>query len=255
MLVAWNNLADAAAVTAGSQVASLPATNVQLALLSLKWGTAAGVKSSNLVFDMGTAQGCAVLAVLGTNLTPTATMRLRASNSDPTGAAGEILDTGTISANVKTGYGAIYYPFTLATARYWRLDLADASLADNMLVGRVVLAPTWKPPFGFNWGWSVTSLDPSTISKSYGGQAYADIRPQQRVLAGTIDFMAETDAYGSAFVAMRANGVVKDVLVIPFETGARISEESVWGLCQVSKPIPQRLGQIFTMDISVEERL
>lgn len=255
MLIAWDNKVDAAVVSAGSQVATLPATNVQLAHLALKWGTAAGVKSSYLLFDLGAALACALLAVLGSNLTPTATMRLRASTADPTAVAGDLLDTGTISGNVKTGYGAIYYSFNSVSARYWRLDLTDASLADNLQVGRVVLAPKWAPTVGQLYGWDIEPLDPSNISKSYGGQAYADIRPQQRVLNFTLDFLSESEMFANAFALARANGVVKDVLAIPFETGARVSEQSVWGLVRASRPLVHRLSQIYRQDFQIEERL
>lgn len=255
MIIAWDNKIDAGIVTAGSQVSSLPATNVQLALLALKWGTAAAVKSSFLLFDLGSSLSCAILAVLGSNLTPTATMRLRASVTDPTATGSLVLDTGTIAAGVAAGYGAIYYPFNAVAARYWRLDLADASLVDNMLVGRVVLAPVWKPSNGQLYEWTILPNDPSQISKSYGGQAYADIRPQLRELDFTLDFLSESEMFGNAFALARANGVVKDVLAIPFETGARISEQSVWGLCKASRPISHRLSQIFRQDFTIEERL
>lgn len=255
MLIAWDNKADAAAVSAGSALSSLPASNVQAQLLATKWGTAAGVKSSYLLFDLGASLEIAVLAVLGSNLTPTATVRLRASNADATAVAGDLKDTGVIAAGVSAGYGAIYNPFDSVNARYWRVDLADAALADNMLVGRVVLAPKWIPTVGMPYGWGVTSVDPSKIASSTGGQRWADQRPQKRVVQFQLDWMNESEMFGNAFAMARAIGIVKDVLVMPFETGARLQEQSVWGACKTSPPLQHRAAKIFTQQFTVEETL
>src|SRR5574340_1443988 len=118
MILGWENKADAAMIPAGSEIATLPASNVQQPHLSRKWNTAAGVKSSYLLLDLSASVSCALLGVLGTNLTAAATLRLRASDADATAVAGDKLDTGAVSAGVKTGYGAAYKWFAAVAARY-----------------------------------------------------------------------------------------------------------------------------------------
>ena len=86
---------------------------------------------------------------------------------------GEIYDSTSISAGAKLDFGAAYLSFTVATARYWRLDLTDASLT-TLQVGRVFLGPKWTPSKNQMYGWSLAVPDPSAISKSYGGQSFAD---------------------------------------------------------------------------------
>jgi hypothetical protein len=255
MLLLWDNKADAATVTAGSQIGTLPGANVQQPHLSRQWQTAAGVKSSNLIFDMLASVSCSMLAVLGTNLTPAATMRLRASDLDPTVVANLLLDTGTVAAGVKAGYGAIYKQVALTAARYWRLDLTDNSVPDNLRVGRVVLGPSWTHAKALIYGWGVTPHDPSTVEESYGGQSYPDVRPQKRVLDFALDFLSESEIYDNAFALARAAGVVKDVLAIPRETGAYVSEQAVWGLIQGAKPIVHHASQLFRQQFTVKERL
>lgn len=255
MLLAWDNKLDGATLSAGSEIVSLPAANVQQPHLSRKWHTAAGVKSSYLLADMRASVTCALLAILGTNLTPAATVRLRASDVDPTATGSLLLDTGVLAGGVKAGYGAIYKAFAATTARYWRLDPEDLALPDNLQVGRVFLGPSWEPSVPQLYDWSVTPLDPSAVVESYGGQEYADERPQRRVLRFVLDWMDEAEMYGNAFALARANGVVRDVLAIHDINGAYLPEQAVWGRLTESQPLVRRSLRIFQQKFTVKERL
>jgi len=255
MLIAWDNKADDATLSASSELASLPGSNVQYAHLSRKWYTAAGVNSASLLFDMLAAVSCGILAVLGTNLTSAATMRLRGSDSDPTGATGEQYDSGSIAAAVKAGYGAIYHSFASASARYWLLELEDTSLS-QLQAGRVFLGPKWTPTWNQGFGWSMLARDDSQLVKSFGGQVYAEERPQQRVIEFTLGFMDEAEMYGNAFALARSNGIVRDVLAVNDTSGASYrSDQSVWGLCTASEPIVHETVNIYRQKFRIEERL
>lgn len=255
MRLLWQNLVDGATLTTSSQLATLPGTNVQQPHLSRKWNTAAGVKSAYQVYDLGASRSCAQLAVLGTNLSGAATVQLRASDLDPNALANLLYDSGVVAAGVKAGYGALYKAFNALAARYWRLNLTDNSLPDNLQVGRVVLGPSWTVTDKMLWGWGVTPLDPSTVARSRGGQSYPDPLPQVRVLEFTLDYMSEAQAYDNVFAAARANGVVKDVLAMPFENGAYLSEQTVWGQVRASEPLIHRATRTFRQKFRIEERL
>ena len=255
MILAWDNKADAATVAASSQLASLPGSNVQNSHVSRVWSTAAAVTSATLTLDMLSSVSCAVLALLGTNLTSAATVRLRGSDSDATGATGEKYDSGTIAAGVKARYGAAYLSFTAAAARYWLINLADATLTDGIEVGRVFLGPKWTATVSQGLGWSSMQRDESRRTKSYGGQSFADEVPQVRVLQFTLDFMTAAEMYGNAFAMARANGIVRDVLAINDPASAYLSEQSVWGLLTSSEPLVNETYGVYRQKFSIEERL
>lgn len=256
MLIAWDNKVDTAVVSASSELASLPAANVQHPHLSRKWHTAAGVKSAAITFDLGSSQSCALLAVLGTNLTSAATMRLRASNTDPTGAAGEVYDSTTISAGVHDDFKAVYKSFNAASARYWRLDLTDTTVPDNVQVGRIFLGPKWTPTYGQSWDWAPDVEDPSRVQESYAGQLYAEELPKKRRLVFTLSYMSEAEAMENAHKLRRACGVTRGVLVIPMENGSYISHQAVWGrLTERSAPIPHRTPKEWAQKYEIEEIL
>lgn len=254
MLIAWMNKADTAALLADSELSTLPAANVQQSHLAQKWYTVAGVNSAYLIFDMLASESCALLAILGSNLTPAATVRVRASDADPTVTGTLLLDTGVIAGGVKDGYGAIYKALAETAARYWRVDLSDATLT-QLRVGRVFLGPSWSPASNQEYGWSVTPLDDSPVSESYGGQDYVDIRPQRRLLEFELKWGSEAEMYGNAFALARAQGVGKDVLAIHDIAGAHVSEQAVWGRLTAMQPLVHRTTLNFRQKFSIKERL
>lgn len=256
MLLGWINRADAALLTTNSELSTLPASNVQQAHVAQKWHTAAGVKSAYIVFDMGSSVACQLLGILGANLTASATVRLRASVTDPAATGSLALDTGSLAATAKTGYGQSYHDFTNTTARYWRLDLADATVADNLQIGRVFLGPRWAPSSNQEYGWSVQVRDPSQVDRGYGGQKYANTKPQMRLLQFSLSFMTEAEMYANAFALARAAGVVGDVLAVHNTLGgAYIAEQSVWGALLDVQPLVHENYGIFRQKITIEETL
>jgi hypothetical protein len=255
MIIAWDNLADDAALAASSELNEQPASYVQDPRVSRKWGTASAVKSATLLMDLGSTQTCALLALLGLNLTTGGTYRLRGSITDSTGVTGEVYDSGTLAIGLKVGYGAVYKSFTAAAARYWLLNLDDTSVPDNLEVGRVFLGPKWTPTVAQQYGWSVQVDDPRKLSESVGGQIYADERPQKRVLNFELAFLTEAEMYANAFAMARANGTVRDVLAISDDTGTYVSEQAVYGLLTANEPLIHERYNVFRQKYQIRERL
>jgi hypothetical protein len=255
MILLWDNKIDAATVTSTSEITSLPGENVINPHVSRKWHTEVGVKTGALTFDLGSTLSCSVLAVLGTNLTSAATYRLRASDLDPAALANLEYDSGTVSAGVKTGYGAIYKQFAATTSRYWRLDLTDNNVASNLQVGRVVLGPHWQPAVNMMLDWQIGVLDESRVEYSYGGQSYPDNRPKRRVLQFALDYLTEADMFDNAFALAMARGIVHDILAVPNMGGTYLSEQSVWGQVASSEPISEPRLSLYRQRFTVRERL
>jgi hypothetical protein len=255
MLIAWRNLADDAVLTSDSEAATLPASNVQQEHVVRVWRTVAGVKSAYLIFDMGSAVACSVLAALGLNFTASATVRVRASDADATVESSLLLDTGVLDAEVVDGYGAIYKSFTETAARYWRIDFADAGVESYLQVGRIFLGPSWTPTHRMLLGASYTSDDPSIIGRSRAGQQFADILPQRRVLQFELAFMDEEEMFTNAFAIARAAGRVSDVLVIPNPSSDYLSQRSIFGTLAASQPLVNDVLYLYRQKFIVEERL
>lgn len=256
MLIGWINRADAALLSASSELASLPGSNVQTPHVARAWHTAAGVRAAALTLDMGASVSCQLLGLMGTNLSAAATVRVRASDADPAALASLLLDSGTLAATAKAGYGQTYHDLAATTARYWRVDLADATAPENLQVGRLFLGPRWQPSVNQEYGWSVSNIDPSEVDESYGGQAYSSTRPHRRQLMFTLNWMSESEMYGNAFAAARAVGMVGDVLAVHNSIGgARIAEQSVFGRLMAVTDITHEKARIFRTKFTVKEAL
>lgn len=262
MRIAWENLIDSATLTAGSEKQSLPAQNVQRNPTAQKWHTAAGVTDSHLLADLGTAQACNVLALVKTNLTPTATLRVRASTSDATAQSGDLLDTGVgspldaDSAGVVENYDSCFVIFSAAvTARYWRIDIADAALADNLQIGRAFLGPAWQPSRSMLYGWGNAWGDESTVRRTDGGQDITNERARRRQMQFRLSYMNEAEMYGNAFELARAQGITRDVLVIGAESGSYAVQQSLFGRVVLVQPLINETHNVFQTRYTIEDRL
>ena len=257
MLIGIDNRADdATAISTDSEMAALPVANLVNEHVGRKWRTAAGITAAYAIFDLGASLDCALLGLLGTNLTPTGTVRVRASDADPTVVGTLLRDTGVLAGAAKEGYGAIYKSFTTAAARYWRVDLSDPAVAEGYLsVGRIFLGPAWATSVPQLFDWAPVTIDASLVRRSYGGQSYTDQRPKRRGLMFVLDYMAEAEMYGNAFRIGWEKGVSGDVLAIPDIAGAYLSEQAVFGQLQANEPLFHRLPQIYRQKFTVIERL
>lgn len=256
MLLGWINRADDAQISTDSELDDLPASNVQQPHVARAWHTVAGVRSAYLIFDMASSLACQLLGVMGANLTSSATIRVRASDSDATVTASLLLDTGTLASTAKTGYGQSYHEFASTTARYWRIDFADATVEENLQIGRVFLGPCWEPSANQEYGWSVQVKDPSQVDRSYGGQKYTNSKPQQRVLQFSLSFMDEAEMYTNAFALARAAGVIGDILAVHDTLGGTyIAEQSVFGSLADVQPLVHENYGIFRNKYTIEETL
>jgi hypothetical protein len=143
-----------------------------------------------------------------------------------------------------------------AAARYWRLDLADATAADNLQVGRVVLAPGWETEINHEYGWSVGFEDRSEVVETDGGQEFFDERPRRRRVDFMLNWLTRAEAMGNAVELARANGIVHDVLAIPdIDEADYLSEQAIWGRLTMLEPVMERTTGIWAQKLSVLETL
>src|SRR5215207_6482384 len=92
----FNNLSDSGTITGSSAAAQAGFDNLKNKHVGRTWVGTSGA-TENLTIDLGSALNWDTLALLGTNMNATATTRVRASNSDPTGVTGEIYDSTSVA--------------------------------------------------------------------------------------------------------------------------------------------------------------
>lgn len=221
--LSWVNLLDAAVLSTDSAVATLPVSNLQHPHLPKKWYSLAGVTSAYVLVDLGAAAAVDLVGLFGSNLTAAATLRIRASTSDVTAVSGDLYDTGVLAAMASATYGlAIHVLAAAVTARYWRIDISDASLADNLRIGRAWLGPAWRPTDNRLYPWEIGYDDLSTVGESESGQEFVDVRPRRRVLQFGFEQSSESEMFENAFALDRVAGVTGQV-VAALEPGTSLA--------------------------------
>lgn len=256
MRLSWVNRLDTADLATDSEVATLPVTNIRHPYLSRQWRTAAGVTAAYFVADLNVPMACDVLALTGTNLTGAATLRIRASDSDPSAAAGDLFDSGVFNPNVKAAYRAAYVAFESATARYWRVEIADATVAAAELrVGRAWLGPAWTPSANREYGWGKQFNDTSRRTSSRTGAQFVDVGARVRTVQFSLAFMDATEMHTNAWEMARVSGVSQDVLVIVEPGDTYVAENSILGLVDRVDSLVQESMRVFRMRYSITERV
>ena len=250
MIIAWRDAIATATLTACAQVADKPVQNAQVNPVALPWIVPGS--SGHVDVDAGAAIQWRVFAALGTNLTPSATVRLQLSGV----AAGEsdVHDSGVVSAGVIAGYPQVYLLLDQAlSARYARLSFADAALSE-LWIGRLFGGPAWEPARNRSYGDAIRWEDPSLRDRTQGGQLLMGKRQKHRVASFQLEFNLRAEMMANAFELDRQAGVTEDVLVM-LDPETYRQQESVFRPLARSTDLTHWTFQRQRKLFEVEERL
>jgi len=206
MIFAWDNLLDAATLTESSQDNNYPAENTQNSQLARVWKTT-GVTSENIVIDLLSAASVTFAAVLGHNLTSSATLKIQGNATNAWGAP-TVDETITIA-------DLAFKSFTGASLRYWRFTFADATNTDGYLkVGRLYVGPKLTPAAAHHVGFTEARFDTSETFLSVSGQVFGDIGVEGRLYDYSLPILTNTEK--GYFTTMYATTKkVKPFIVVP----------------------------------------
>lgn len=251
--IGWINHADAAVLTAvNAGPATLGADRLSLVHPSQyheQTGAEMVVRA-----DLGAAKAVDVVALIATNATAAATLRVRASTSAADMSAGVIYDSTAVSANVDPTIGyALHLPPATMTARYWEARLADASLS-KVQAGRLALMPLHTFARGFRFDWSRRWADPSEKERGEGGQIASWRRPRHRVFSVQFPALTRVEAEVVGLEIERVCGITDDVLFIANPGATSLSQSTIWGVATDTGGVSEPSFNIFTMSFQIEER-
>lgn len=218
-VLAWNNRADSGTVTGGGAVATLPVQNMQDPQPRKVYRTVG--TSAYIVIDLLSSLACDLLALFGTNLTTGASgLRVRASITDPAATSSLVYDSNSdgglvrLGPDERYGGGVVFLFGSTATARYWRVDVADASLS-VVDIGRLILGPKFVPSqsnvsYGYGIGWNSSGQN----QRAVGGPIHTKHGVQWRESMLTIGFLTEAEVFEGLAEMQRLVGFSKDVVFI-----------------------------------------
>lgn len=200
--ISWINYFDAAVLVASSEAAGLPVTNLQSEHLATKWRSE-GAADVAIMADFGEALPVDTIGIFGANFTADAQWRIRLSSS--AAHAGDLYDSGLVamsphirvdrrkkSAPVSKSQ-ALHLLGAPVTARYWKVDFADAGRT-FFEIGLGWVGPLWQTQRNFSYGEAPLVQDPSTTTTTFGGNDYTDLRPQKMTDTFSFGLMTEAEA-------------------------------------------------------------
>lgn len=246
--IVYSNLADAATVTASSQLADAAAAMVQQQDVAVQWlaaGTAASITfdhGADIALDSFSLHGCTG---------DTARVRV-ALAADPTFAA-PAFDSG-VTAIDSHYLQATWLREAAATGRYVKYDLAGSG--PRVGIGRAVHGVRSTFSAGMAFGAGVQHADDMTRRERTPSRQ-TRIAPERtfRVYTAPFEFMSAADRDG--FVETIARGGLKsDLLFIasPWATGAQLVRDTIFGLPTEAMSIMQAVFGVYSFTLTTEER-
>jgi hypothetical protein len=245
-------------VTASGALASAPASYLQNPHVGKKWRDNA--TATFVLADLGSLQSIDTVMLAGLSGT-NPTLRVRLSTVDPTGAAGNAHDSGSISGipYYDSSYQLFVYLLTAsASARYVRVDISEAAVpyieAGRWFAGvRNIFDTNYMP------GWQRNVVRGSVDVIGVGGQTFVDLRKGHIVTQATFDFLLETER--TTFIDEIATTVMnighKDMLWLPDPASTNLSRDSIWGYIDGDILLSQQLTfeQLYTLQLNIRQRL
>lgn len=242
ILFSWVNRSDAATLSSGSWVSTLPITNLQnRQIQKVARTTNAATSSTKIRVDLGSSRGIGVLALVAHSISATGLVRVGAYTSNlyisatyltdwvqawPDGLAlNDTLEWEddefwllSVSQEQLAGYRAMFFhvPPTPQVSRYWQIEIDDQTNPDGYVqIGRLFMGPAWQPALNYGYGAELGYEDPTPIETSLSGAEYFDERPRARVFRATLGGLDESEAYSGVVEMQRAVGTSGEVLLVP----------------------------------------
>jgi len=245
LTIGYPNRIDAATLSGGSWLASLPLSNIKDRRLSrLARSSGDAIAQATINIDLGSAKRVGAFALITHNISAIGKVRLR--GDDDAGFASPLYDSGwincypsgvipealleweednfwlgTVSSNAIAGYQSPYIHILAAkpVLRYWRVEIDDTLNSDTYIqIGRIFIGDTWTTEFNYSYGSGLGNEDTTEIESSLGGEEYFDIRKKYRVHKITLQYLNDDEGYARFTDMQRLAGVSGEILLVPDST-------------------------------------
>lgn len=226
-------IADAVLASGAASVSTMPLSNLQDPQPRVRTRFVGGTVS--ILADLLASRSLDCVYLGSTTLTSGATIRVRLSASDVTGAAGEAWDTGVVSASTgdeANGQMVVLRTAGPASGRYLMVDLVDAALS-VIDIGVLAAGALWRVTRAQSYGYREGRLILDREDRNaYTGAVFpAPALSNPRFAAFQIAWMGRTETEAQHREMIRRNGATRPALWIPdlSLSQAEINNRSIWG--------------------------
>lgn len=282
IMLCYPNRIDEAMLSGGAWSATLPLSNAQDPLLALRTRSANATPAATLILiDLQRLRLTRVAALIDHNLSATARYRLTGSTSSDFSAP--VLDTGWHSVwSVIWPFGSVpwedeHFWTGLPTAddlggyrrdlivplqasvlaRYWRLEIDDASNPAGFVeFGRAFISDGWRPAKTLSYGSSIGFQARTDVAEAISGAETFDVRPPRRVQQLSLDWLSSSEAMGKALELQRQVGIHGEVLYLHDENDRiNMHRRSFLGRLRTLSPIEHPYYDTHRVAVEIQEVL
>lgn len=243
-------LSDIATMTGTTALGENPVSNLQKRELS-------SVYRSSLVcqidIDMGSATAIDFIGLIGHNGQGTVTVKAGTTSAVTNYTSGSLnLITGT---NYGYDRNCFALKITTQTYRYWRLEIVDTGNPDGFFqAGRLYLSKVFQPAINASYGLQEGYFDRSRNQRTIAGGVSSVNRVPLRTCQWSLDFVTETEMYGTLRDIDLTRGMSKDVLIIPdIEDTSYFQKRYVYGIMDELNPIVIAYHGIYQKSYKITE--
>lgn len=247
-----------AVLSGGGAVATLPVQNLQDEQPRKVYRTIG--TSAFVVLDLLAARDVDAIAAIYTSLTAAATMRARASNSDPAAVSSLVYDSNSDGGKIysapdqRFNGNALLIFSARQNARYWRIDFADAAVS-TIDIGLLPIGPFYNASRYMSLGHARGVADLSGVEANEWGRIHVKKNPSVRVRAFALDALSEAEIEGDLEALNRIMGTKRAFLLVPDTSSAYLAANYWWGLATSVARVSKPAHRLFSWSLDFRERL
>lgn len=262
----------------------MPLDNLKDRLLSRVARTIdTATSSTTFTMDFGRRRSIRIMALIAHNLSFSARLRIRASNS-PDFSTTVYDETSDVWGSVTEAEWNIdelewendnYWAGTFTQeetegqtpvssrilpepveARYWRFDIIDTQNdAGFVEIGRLFIGDAFlQPRVNYAYGGSLGYETKTVVDESLGGSEFFDPREQLRVMRFDLQFLGDQEGFARALELTRRAGIHKEVFVVADPDDDEYGpQRNFLGRLRQLNPLEQAMFQLNSMAFEIKE--
>jgi len=255
--IGYQNRILTATLSASSQAANLPVTNLQTphADVTNQWRTTS--RAGNVIADTGSSASTWRLFMLAA-LNANANILMRVVISDNADMSAPNYDSNWQGGIMAPGYQQlVWITSSEVQGRYCQILLNNGSNPDPYLsVGLAYAGPAYVPSRGLSYESSWIASPTQDVVETRGGQEYITQRFRRRAWDIAFGSLPAADVYASVAEVMRVADLGVNIAFVPFSDGDP-SREAIMGRLRTTSGIgyPARVAQYRSWRAQITERL
>ena len=212
---------DSSGIQASSSLQTAPVANLLKKQPKELWDANAD-SSVWIELDRGSEHPISLVSLLFTNLTSSATWRVRVGTTQAEVQGGSAaIDSGTVTAWASIDIDSwarrhTLYRFTQGNYRWLRIDLDDATNPDNTIrAGRLFCSAEWRSTLHMHAGASLGHEENTRVRFGADGSTrFKRTTERVQVHRYTIGYLTEDEALDNYYEIQRRRGASEDVLSV-----------------------------------------